>query len=327
MKFLIENSTFEIDDAKLERYPETFLCQLVENLHLGVLKSERTDRVRIDRKEKFFGWILELYDDPINKFCDHLMHIEKDQAVIEEYLNEVRFYGFDPSSDYRLTPCTFPEFHSRVESRLRDLGLTNLVSGVKHLEGCIIGSFILQCIYNEKWESDIDIYVKASSFETFRSDFVALQQCFLAIFGEIVSDIQELNAENTTYIGYASIIRKIIKFKLRDTHIDLVLTKESPRTAVKQAQFAFNRIFYDGYTLYSYDWKSIQTKSCKIHLEFLDTTSLESTIVRIRKYLLRGFRIHIDHLNDSDGTRSIGPYSPDLFSGNANACIWEQYTF
>lgn len=89
----------------------------------------------------------------------------------------------------------------------------------------------------------------------------------------------------------------VIKFKYDDLNIDLIVLTKTPQYFIKNFDFAFNKIYYDGFFVNAFDWTSILSKRCKNNnLRLTHNTYLEKyahNLARIEKYWKRGYFITI----------------------------------
>lgn len=211
-----------------------------------------------------------------------------------------------------------------VEKRLKILGPIgkSILDDMIEYQNVISGSFILQCLYNEDWESDIDIYclddsrqldpdyISPNSFawHLYINEFANIKQSsnyeFLHVwsrkyesgnFQKVINHIiikkesleimDDHNIKNKTPKNYSSI------FHFVDESFDLEICK----------------VVFDGKKLYIKNLDSLIYKKCKVSLNLdkyirrgfwpeglISDKILEDFVrARIEKYKARGFNIEI----------------------------------
>ena len=108
---------------------------------------------------------------------------------------------------------------------------------------------------------------------------------------------KNLSENNLTKYVQCEGILYVIKFKYENLNVDLIVLTRTPQYFIKNFDFAFNKIYYDGYFVNAFDWTSILSKRCKNdNLRLTHNTNLEKyahNLVRIEKYWKRGYFITI----------------------------------
>lgn len=86
----------------------------------------------------------------------------------------------------------------------------------------------------------------------------------------------------------------VIRFKFQGRKVDLVVTKCHVPFVIDNFDFAFNKVYYDGYAVNCMDWEAVSTKVCINNYcwqsrQQNDIEKYVYNIERIRKYFQRGF--------------------------------------
>lgn len=94
-------------------------------------------------------------------------------------------------------------------------------------------------------------------------------------------------------------IYRVIKLKINDLKVDLVITRCFPQQYIQIFDLDFNKIYFDGYCIHSFDWNSIHNKQSvnkdgRIKYICNDIERYMNNLIRIKKYTGRGFYIAID---------------------------------
>jgi len=96
-------------------------------------------------------------------------------------------------------------------------------------------------------------------------------------------------------------IYKVIKMIINNTKIDLIITNYPPQYHIKNFDFDFNKIYFDGYFVNSFDWNAIHNRislNKDGRYNGFDNSSCITRYMmnldRIKKYTGRGFYIPLD---------------------------------
>jgi len=205
---------------------------------------------------------------------------------------------------------------------------------LSYFNGVISGSYILQLVMNKEWTNgnrDIDIYLD----EMYVNKYIllpalkgkygnkyihndtnnlyndptmveVLRNYFRYYFGEDAEiDIPE-NGDTlsetkfeTDTCDYNSCIyfKKLIKIVLKNKNkIDIIICSCNPKIFLKEYDFDFNKIYFDGFTIGAEDWNPIVKKTSvngykRNRYNVHPTVKYINNITRIKKYTDRGFLI------------------------------------
>jgi len=225
---------------------------------------------------------------------------EDRDTALAKYFDELNYYGLIFSNKIDPKDCiNLLDSKKMIINNLTKIGLSgSFVDSVMEINGIMSGSFVLQTYLNADWNSnDIDIYMESDIFSCHfydwitgysyghklplgfgmeKSNLIALNRSqdnyddtlceFLELFlkdtfGEDVSNIVVKKVEKDSGYSTCSYFNKLIKFKINNVNIDLILCKCRPFSAICQFDFDFNKIYFDGYTIGAMNWKAIHSKT------------------------------------------------------------------
>ena len=189
---------------------------------------------------------------------------------------------------------------SNINSQLLSIfgkeDLKELKSSINSTGAVISGSFIIQCILNEKWcNSDIDIFVPMT-FISICSDEPSLD---INTFFE--KKYKKINCQYTKEYSYLCIdnhFKYINCYTVNDTKIQIINTSFDNQDLVKfiMNSFDFNicknmyKITKNKEELFIFDIKNIKDRKLKWNY----ISNIQSSILRGYKYQSRGFDVIYD---------------------------------
>ena len=325
IKFLVDNKLFEIELEKIQNYQnKNNFLNLITKHHLektiGV--EEKNDAIVIHRDNKYFSYIIAILNNPQINWLD-LFEYNFNGIDLENRLKFKDFYGsslmfeneftkfnedlffYGISIENWKTNCKLDKNNKnmikKIDKRLDELNLKSplFIEKIKILDACLSGSFILQCILDEYWESDIDIYINLQRIELILGNDKKLLEKNLISFFYCYDfsdyNLIELNEEwlSKSY-GRCKDLVYLLKFKLNNINIDFVIVSCTVRYFIEGFDFDFNKIYYDGYVVHAFDWKSIKNRISYNNCDGdrYNSSSQSQYLTnykRINKYLLRGF--------------------------------------
>ena len=237
----------------------------------------------------------------------------KNGGDIEQYFRQIYHDAFLKKKlvQFKVLPNDgYNEYYFKKYTKFSDLFKTTLINklencGINYEEfiesvnsinaaceaaskAVISGSLILQCILDEHWNSDIDIYIYGMN------DFKIND---LKIFEKKINKVNESDAKKIDFFDYlksSKNINKLIKFKLNGVPIDLIFINKPHQDYFKENfDFDFCKNYFDGNQLTILNCDSIINKTCfyKIHnINYLINNSMFIK-KRFDKYKSRGFKI------------------------------------
>ena len=218
-------------------------------------------------------------------------------------------------------------FKKNFSKRLKELNINEeeFIATLKSFNGTISGSFVLQCLLDEYWSSDIDMYISYANAMLFKDPTNIYKT-----FDTENNKVTLIKSQEKDFKKYEDILG-LDKFKINKLEIDLVWIKGDYEPYIyEKYDFDFCKNYYDGDNVYVHDWNAVidkksfskkYTKNNKIftiiknnqydqnECMFNDTNIKDiemqinyKYIERIKKYQKRGFKIytsitHNDKLN------------------------------
>lgn len=173
IKIQVRDKVFEIEERLIYQSNNYFSMMLKNKDKIKI--DYKDGNIYVDRCSTYFHLILEMIKDPLTKIYDLFKNdLNKVNDNISSILYEdgfnmliddMKYYDVYPSDWHPLNKIELDEekIIERVNKRFKDKGLEQLLELTKELDGCISGSFMLQCILDCKWDSDIDIYIRDRS--------------------------------------------------------------------------------------------------------------------------------------------------------------------
>ena len=253
-----------------------FVEKLEKSLEMKKINDDRIDEIyeeyaKDKNIEKYFKHIYN--DDHFRKKL-----LEFNVLPNNEYNN---YYNRKYNKFYDL-------FKETLINKIEKSGLNykELMDSVNSLDGVISGSIILQCILNEHWNSDIDIYVYSEGNIDFRG-----------IFNTCNNKIDETDFKDIKFSGYLKTsknINKLIKFKLNSVPIDLIFIDKPYKYYFKEDfDFDFCKNYFDGNELKVLNYESIINKTHFYNMIDIYSIINNSKFIKKRfdKYKERGFKI------------------------------------
>lgn len=259
------------------------------------------------------------------------------------------------------------EIQKRIYKALEKKGLNSndFVRGLRTIGGYLSGSLVLSCALDEDWNNisdGIDIYANAKQVEGLLCNLGYYlgsdsNQSFSngdsPLTNSNTIDISETNRYHMTKTKHknrniAEIIQKLfafdiykikrntysddnislcIRFYNRNTKINLILVNNTPQQFISDFDFDFNSIYFDGYSVFAFDWKSILSRKSSNYYRNWNKNLEESKRYllnknRIIKYFERGFVITIKRETwEYQNNFSRKTQSLDTFEANN---WWEQ---
>lgn len=342
--FLVNNTRYSLSLKKIINFPikTAFLNLLVDN-HLNQRCGVQTIDGALVIKSDYhnFDKIVAIYNDPcisltklleFDKLSEFILRPENldpffktpmevnqpifvDDDIYEHFLAELDFYGISDlfASTLDISQDTMV---AKLEKRLKDM----FRDFVAIYGGYLSGSFVLQTILDQTWEnSDIDIYMNSHlvdgiaqsklSWESYvpcpiyQKDIYGTAKCLMDYF-ECKDYTIHTQKELDNGYGLCSHLSHVIKFTFENVKIDIVIVTCTVPFFIGQFDFDFNRLYYDLYSVYAFNWTSIKCKKSinKYARERYNTSEsckYADNLNRIQKYIDRGFVITKDHYADN----------------------------
>lgn len=328
MKISVGGQIFEINETSIKKYhQETLLSKMMKYENNEIIVKDN-GILTIDRDPKFFHLILELYDNPISKYCDHIDTMKDDVECVEQYYDDLLYYGFLPQLSEPVKKISVRQFESNMKDKICEKFMNekhnptelyhNLMKFIKTMDGHIAGSFALECYLNEEWTgNDIDIYVNksilqyliANTYGYKKNHDIKIEKNVVTKFlrtnlcneiDDVVINNTKINHDNIYIMddgyGLCCYFDSVIKFKYYGLNIDIVVVTCTPKHFLAQFDFDFCKLYYDGHNLNSFGWQSLFDRTCenKYAYDRYNITEMykyTKNIKRIKKYVERGFNI------------------------------------
>lgn len=232
-------------------------------------------------------------------------------------MNNMLLYKTNYDEFLRLTKPTKPpqpQFDQiimveRVRNKLQKLGVTDeIIKFIMSLDGCISGSTVLSAILDEDWGNDsVDVYVNRNMllglFDNgkYPKNTEGLYKEFSKVLKDFGFKVTEENvksfSDNSTIYTHCE---KLLKTTRGDLSMNFFLLKCTPKLFIDSFDFAFNSVYYDGFTVNIMDIDSVKTRRCmnEMNTSGTDDEKFKKNWNRIKKYMERGFVILLNSTED-----------------------------
>jgi hypothetical protein len=250
-----------------------------------------------------------LYGTPTN--MDKPIFVE--DTIYQSFIEELSFYGIETLFQLNLDTSQ-ATLVAKCETRLKSVfgdRYDEFRRTVARLGGYLSGSFILQVILGETWDqSDLDVYVNSHlitglvqkeftwvnhglSIPKYKVDTDGISKYLMDLFSCTEYTIHTQQEMDNGY-GLCLKLSHVIKFTFSGIKIDLVVVDCTVPFFIGQFDFDFNRVYYDLYTVYAFDWDAIRNKKtvnryARSRYNISETNKYFDNMSRIQKYIARGF--------------------------------------
>ena len=297
-------------------------------------------------KDEYHTFIYHNYDSVKQELNNAVMNDQQVDLLIEE----LEFYGvydlfINQSNDVNINQLT-KKINRTLRSKFRYShdDYHNFIEQIRRFGGYISGSCLLQSILNEKWNSDIDVYINDTmlmnycirKFDTSKYSKKLAMKDFRNFLDQeydkiidrqhiinVANDIAKLFGPDFTVdktldtkeywkneYDMCHNLCGVIKLKYHELSIDLVIVNCTVPYFIQGFDFTFNKIYFDTYTIHAFHWNDIYAKrSANLHkLSRYNISYVDKymeNIKRIYKYMCRGFIITWYNTKDESQVNSL----------------------
>ena len=176
------------------------------------------------------------------------------------------------------------KFKSNFSKKLKELNINEreFINSLKSVNGVISGSFILQCILDEYWSSDLDVYINSTLHGN---------AFFHDLYNKFDSDKNKVTLLHDYIYQHDNLIKNdkfdfgLQKLLINNVNMDLIFIKDDYETFIyNKFDFDFCKNFYDGNELHIYDINTINNKKCYVKSTKFFKINTKLNLINIKKH-------------------------------------------
>lgn len=169
----------------------------------------------------------------------------------------------------------------QIKNKINQCHLQQLIDILKPMDCFISGSFVIQSILNENYDSDIDIYV------LYNEDDMNLLDDYLEEFEIGKYSDYDFTEDHSDFF-------KVVDYNINDNRIQLIYIKYDFKKFINHFDFDICKNYYDikNNSFYSHAINQVLYKKFEFKV---GQWVFENTCIRAEKYQNRGFKMNISY--------------------------------